>query len=624
MGQHGSKQRSLFVDILKSMLQARGAKVTGHQLQVFLDFIEDVCPWFPEEGTVNPVTWEKVGKRLREYYQHHGPEKVPIDTFSLWNLIRDCLDPCHELQKLKKAVSMLDLRSLSKHSSIDDPQKRKLVSGVPPMKVTLSDSEDELDPQDEEDLEEAAARYHHDDDELVYPILHAQPSAPPLTEAVDHVTPQMKRIMQPPNPLQELCDMLKKMMNTKDAVTPYNGSPYLNALKQAKEQGEAMHGFEAFPVVEVQDQQGNFQRRYDPLPYKLIKELKQACAQYGATSPFTLSLVETISTDSLPPRDWRSIAKACLSGGDYLLWRTEYSDRAKDQAERNRNNNLAVTFDMLMGEGAYGPIAQQIQYPAEAYAQISTLAAQAWKKLPTQGNRTEELSKIRQGPDEPYQDFVSRLLQAVNKVVVDGEAGMLLVRQLAYENANAPCQAAIRPWRLKGDLTDYIRLCADIGPSYTQGVALAAALSGKTVKEFLLQRGRGTRARGRGRGNQNSGGGCFRCGQPGHMARACPAPAPAGNYAQPALPAPPRTPGLCPRCRRGNHWKNECKSKYDNLGRPLPALPAQGNGKWGQPRPQQTIGAMTLIPNSSNPFLPSQEPQQGAQDWTSVPPPTSY
>lgn len=46
-------------------------------------------------------------------------------------------------------------------------------------------------------------------------------------------------------------------------------------------------------------------------------------------------------------------------------------------------------------------------YPPEAYGQIDTLALQARCKLPNSGaKKTEELSKIREGPDELYQDFV--------------------------------------------------------------------------------------------------------------------------------------------------------------------------------------------------------------------------
>ena len=142
---------------------------------------------------------------------------------------------------------------------------------------------------------------------------------------------------------------------------------------------------------------------------------------------------------------------------------------------------------MMVGEGDYRDTNSQLNYLAGAYPQISAAALQAQKKLPNSDKKTKDLSKIRQGPDKPYQDFVACLLETIGKVIGNEQAGMVLAKQLAYENANSPCQAALRPYRKKGGLSDYIRICADISPSYVQGITLAAALQGKTVKEALYQ-----------------------------------------------------------------------------------------------------------------------------------------
>ena len=71
-----------------------------------------------------------------------------------------------------------------------------------------------------------------------------------------------------------------------------------------------------------------------------------------------------------------------------------------------------------------------------AYPQISAAALRAWKKLPNSDKKTEDLSKILQGPDKPYQDFVAHLLEAISKMIGDEQAGMVLDKQLAYKNAN--------------------------------------------------------------------------------------------------------------------------------------------------------------------------------------------
>lgn len=193
---------------------------------------------------------------------------------------------------------------------------------------------------------------------------------------------------------------------------------------------------------------------------------------------------------------------------------------------------------MLMGEGQYAPMATQLMYPHQAYQQINIIAKQSWKCLPPTGMKIEELSKIRQGPDEPYQDFVSHLLQATSSLVVDGEAGMILVQQLAYENVNSACQRAISPYRKKGTLLDYIQLCADIGPSYMQGMAIAAPLQGVHPSPMF----RKPMGHGRAQPQKTAGGSgvCFCCGYTDHFAKDCTA-GPGGK----AVPQPPN--GVLPQ-----------------------------------------------------------------------------
>ena len=97
-------------------------------------------------------------------------------------------------------------------------------------------------------------------------------------------------------------------------------------------------------------------------------------------------------------------------------------------AELNQRQGINTTYEMLIGEGAYQNTNAQLNYLPGAYAQISNAARQAWKKFPCSSNKTEDLSKIRQGPDEPYQDFVARLLEAVGKLMADEQAGMVLTK----------------------------------------------------------------------------------------------------------------------------------------------------------------------------------------------------
>ena len=83
MGLSASKNRQMFIEILLHMLAHRSVKINKGRLSKFLIFVQEQCPWFPEEDTVNLKTWTKVGDQLHLSYTLHGPEKVPVDAFSL-------------------------------------------------------------------------------------------------------------------------------------------------------------------------------------------------------------------------------------------------------------------------------------------------------------------------------------------------------------------------------------------------------------------------------------------------------------------------------------------------------------------------------------------------------------
>lgn len=118
-------------------------------------------------------------------------------------------------------------------------------------------------------------------------------------------------------------------------------------------------------------------------------------------------LLGNIVPEALPPRVWKQVARACLSGSDYLLWKTKFAEQYQTSVERKRAQQVPISYDTLAGEGHCRDTDQQLSFEEAAYAQVSTAAKRAWNKIPSSGGQTEDLSGIRYGPDELLKDFLS-------------------------------------------------------------------------------------------------------------------------------------------------------------------------------------------------------------------------
>ena len=328
MGQTHSRQ--LFVHMLSVMLKHRGITVSKPKLINFLSFIEEVCPWFPREGTVNLETWKKVGEQIRTHYTLHVPEKIPVETLSFWTLIRDCLD--FDNDELKRLGNLLKQEENPLH--VPDSEPRYAVpEGVegdrPFFKLSRpSDNDDSLSSTDEAELDEEAAKYHQEDWGFLAQEKGASTSKDELVECLKNLTIALqnsgiklpsnnsKSPSAPPHPPAYAPSVVAGLDPPPGPPPPSEiVSPLQKALRQAQRLGEVVSDFSlAFPVFE-----NNNQRFYESLPFKQLKELKIACSQYGPTAPFTIAMIESLGTQNLPPNDWKQIARACLSGGRLFI-----------------------------------------------------------------------------------------------------------------------------------------------------------------------------------------------------------------------------------------------------------------------------------------------------------------
>nr|AIX10022.1 Gag [Monodelphis domestica] len=334
---------------------------------------------------------------------------------------------------------------------------------------------------------------------------------------------------------------------------------------------------------------------YKKLKFKHIKDLHSAVKNYGLNAPFTLSILEGLGGEGhMLPSEWSKVVQSVLSRGQFLIWKAEFLERAENQAKLNLKNAQTATWtvDKIVGRDRFASESQQMRLTPGLLMQTAQAAMAAWRAVPAAGSVTAPLSKILQGPNEPYAQFVAKLLETAERVLGQDGADNPMVRHLAIENANSACKAALRGKARDLDLDGMIRLCNDID-----------AYDHKINKSISLAIGAAIQA-----SRPNTPRNCFKCGQLGHFARQCPSGQNPRQAPAPIIAPPKPPPSICPKCRKGRHWARDCRSRTTFNGQIFP--PVQGNGvrgSFGSPCP-----------------APLLEPQQVAQAWTSVPPPPEY
>ena len=473
-------------------------------------------------------------------------------------------------------------REKKKDQLAEVSRKRSLCSSLDGLgEPALSSSEaGEESSSEETDWEEEAAHYQ--------PANWSRKKPKAAGEGQFADWPQGSRLQGPPYAESPPC-VVRQQCAERQCAERQCADSFIPREEQRKIQ-------QAFPVFEGAE--GG--RVHAPVEYLQIKEIAESVRKYGTNANFTLVQLDRLAGMALTPADWQTVVKAALpSMGKYMEWRALWHEAAQAQARANAAaltpEQRDWTFDLLTGQGAYS--ADQTNYHWGAYAQISSTAIRAWKALSRAGETTGQLTKIIQGPQESFSDFVARMTEAAERIFGESEQAAPLIEQLIYEQATKECRAAIAPRKNKG-LQDWLRVCRELGGPLTNAGLAAAILQSQN--------------RSMGRNDQRT---CFNCGKPGHFKKDCRAPDKQGG-----------TLTLCSKCGKGYHRADQCRSVRDIKGRILPPPDSQStdvpkNGSSG-PRSQgpQRYG---------NRFVRTQEAvreatQEDPQGWTCVPPPTSY
>nr|QRX75036.1 gag protein [Human immunodeficiency virus 1]QRX75045.1 gag protein [Human immunodeficiency virus 1]QRX75054.1 gag protein [Human immunodeficiency virus 1]QRX75063.1 gag protein [Human immunodeficiency virus 1]QRX75072.1 gag protein [Human immunodeficiency virus 1] len=170
---------------------------------------------------------------------------------------------------------------------------------------------------------------------------------------------------------------------------------------------------------------------------------------------------------------------------------------------------------------------------------------------------------IRQGPKEPFRDYVDRFFKTLRAEQATQEVKNWMTDTLLVQNANPDCKTILRALGPGATLEEMMTACQGVGGPGHKARVLAEAMSQAQQANIMMQKGN---FRGQKRIK------CFNCGKEGHLARNCRAPRKKG----------------CWKCGKEGHQMKDCTERQANfLGRIWPSHKGRP-GNFLQNRPEPT------------------------------------
>nr|AFQ61335.1 gag protein [Human immunodeficiency virus 1] len=147
---------------------------------------------------------------------------------------------------------------------------------------------------------------------------------------------------------------------------------------------------------------------------------------------------------------------------------------------------------------------------------------------------------IRQGPKEPFRDYVDRFYKTLRAEQATQEVKNWMTETLLVQNANPDCKSILKALGIGATLEEMMTACQGVGGPSHKARVLAEAMGQVQQAKILMQSGN---FKGQRRIK------CFNCGREGHLARNCRAPRKKG----------------CWKCGEEGHQMKDCKGRQANF-----------------------------------------------------------
>nr|AAW83635.1 gag protein [Human immunodeficiency virus 1] len=185
---------------------------------------------------------------------------------------------------------------------------------------------------------------------------------------------------------------------------------------------------------------------------------------------------------------------------------------------------------------------------------------------------------IRQGPKEPFRDYVDRFFRALRAEQATQDVKNWMTDTLLVQNANPDCKTILKALGSGATLEEMMTACQGVGGPGHKARVLAEAMSQANNGNIMMQR---SNFKGPKRNVK-----CFNCGKEGHIARNCRAPRKKG----------------CWKCGKEGHQMKDCTERQANfLGKIWPSHKGRP-GNFLQNRPEPTAPQPSAPPAESFKF----------------------
>nr|AID57718.1 gag protein [Human immunodeficiency virus 1] len=202
---------------------------------------------------------------------------------------------------------------------------------------------------------------------------------------------------------------------------------------------------------------------------------------------------------------------------------------------------------------------------------------------------------IRQGPKEPFRDYVDRFFKTLRAEQATQEVKGWMTDTLLVQNANPDCKTILRALGPGATLEEMMTACQGVGGPSHKARVLAEAMSQASGAgaSIMMQR---SNFKGPKRNIK-----CFNCGKEGHLARNCRAPRKKG----------------CWKCGKEGHQMKDCTERQANfLGKLWPSHKGRP-GNFLQNRPEPTAPPAESL-GLGEEIAPSSKQRQEEKDLISL------